>query len=78
MTGSFSLDLFAIFGFFIPNLACLVLFLLLLRSFFKHSAFVRFQDSVKCQDKADTTARISPCWSYSHNGRTVFHKQLSK
>lgn len=75
MTGSFSLDLFAIFGFFIPNLTCLVSFLLLLRSFFKHSAFVRFQNSVKFQDKAD---RNSACWSYSHNGRTVFHKQLSK
>lgn len=60
MTALFSLDLFTLSGFFLPRLTCLVLFMLLLRSFFERPAFVSFQNSVKFQGKTGTTARTSP------------------
>lgn len=60
MTGLFSLDLFTVFAFFNPFRSWLVLFGLLLRSFFQHPAFVSFQKSVTFQGKRGTRAWISP------------------
>lgn len=51
MTSLFSLDLFTIFRFFIQSLTRFMLFLLLLRPFFQHSAFVSSQNSVTFQGK---------------------------